>query len=343
VAVLSRTRAQLDQVVAQIEATGGSARALVADVTDRAAVEAAVAEAERSLGPVSILVNNAGRALPYGPIGVVDPDEWWRSHSIHVRGTLLCASAVLPGMRARRSGCIVNIASKVASSSHRTCRRTASRRPPVIRLTEHIDAEAKADGVRAFVVQPGTISTDMARESIGNPEAHKWVPFLVQDLEKSSRRTRRASSSDSAVRSSRSRPGGTTRSRARTSTSSTAPWSRFAERGAVAPVRRARPKLSRAGAFQRRCLAMIDVQARRRRVMRWSRCVVPISDSSEMSFVISKQKQLHRRFYFSRVLRAPSGVRTSLRARRFTDEARCESIWPRAARERPHARFGESD
>ena len=54
----------------------------------------------------------------------------------------------------------------------------------MIRLTEHIDAEAKADGVRAFVVQPGTISTDMGRESIGNPEARKWVPFLVDDLEK---------------------------------------------------------------------------------------------------------------------------------------------------------------
>jgi NAD(P)-dependent dehydrogenase (short-subunit alcohol dehydrogenase family) len=184
VAVLSRTRAQLDQVVAQIEAAGGSALALVADVTDRAAVEAAVAQAGRSLGPVSILVNNAGRALPYGPVGVVDPDEWWRSHSIHVRGTLLCASAVLPGMRARRCGCIVNIASKggivVAPHLSSYCVAKAT----VIRLTEHIDAEAKADGVRAFVVQPGTISTDMGRESISNPEARKWVPFLVQELEK---------------------------------------------------------------------------------------------------------------------------------------------------------------
>jgi len=52
----------------------------------------------------------------------------------------------------------------------------------VIRLTEHVDAEAKADGVRAFVVQPGTILTDMARDSINDPEAMKWVPFLVDDL-----------------------------------------------------------------------------------------------------------------------------------------------------------------
>ena len=131
VAVLSRTRAQLDQVVAQIESAGGRARALVADVTDRAAVEAAVAEAERSLGPVSILVNNAGRALPYGPVGVVDPDEWWRSHSIHVRGTLLCASAGAAGHARTPLGLYRQ--HRIERRHRRrtsTCRRTVSRRPP---------------------------------------------------------------------------------------------------------------------------------------------------------------------------------------------------------------------
>ncbi|MNC89351.1 hypothetical protein D3C83_52720 [compost metagenome] len=52
----------------------------------------------------------------------------------------------------------------------------------VIRLTEHVDAEARDAGVRAFVVQPGTILTDMARDSIADPEAQRWVPFLVNDL-----------------------------------------------------------------------------------------------------------------------------------------------------------------
>src|SRR5688572_25511629 len=93
-------------------------------------------------------------------------------------------SAVLPGMRSRRTGRIINIASKggivVAPNLSAYCVAKAT----VIRLTEHIDAEAKVDGVRAFVVQPGTIVTQMARESLGNPEAHKWVPFLVHELEK---------------------------------------------------------------------------------------------------------------------------------------------------------------
>ncbi len=176
-------REQLDDTVAQIEAQGGRAVAVVADVTDRGAVEAGIAQAELALGPVSILVNNAGLDRPFGPIGVVDPDDWWRSHAIHVRGTLLCMSAVLPGMRARRRGCIVNIASKggivVAPNLSSYCVAKAT----VIRLTEHVDAEARADGVRAFVVQPGTIITDMARNSVNDPQARRWVPFLVDELQ----------------------------------------------------------------------------------------------------------------------------------------------------------------
>lgn len=183
VALVARTRGQLEEAAAAIESDGGRALAIVADVTDRSAVEAGVAEAERTLGPISILVNNAGLADPYGPIGHVDPDHWWRSYSIHVRGTLLFMSAVLPGMRARGAGRIINIASKggivVAPNLSSYCVAKAT----VIRLTEHVDAEARADGVRAFVVQPGTIATGMGRDSVNDPEARRWVPFLITELE----------------------------------------------------------------------------------------------------------------------------------------------------------------
>jgi NAD(P)-dependent dehydrogenase (short-subunit alcohol dehydrogenase family) len=182
VAVVSRTLPQLEEVVGDITANGGEAIAVVADVSNRAEVEAGVRETQQRLGPVSILVNNAGLAGPFGPIGVVDPDDWWRAQGVHVRGTLLFMHAVLPAMREQGLGCIVNIASKggiiVGPNLSAYCVAKAT----VIRLTEHVDAEAKADGVRAFVVQPGTILTDMARNSINDPEARKWVPFLVDDL-----------------------------------------------------------------------------------------------------------------------------------------------------------------
>lgn len=184
VAMMARTSSQLEEAAAAIVAEGSRALPIVADVTDREAVEAGVAETERTLGPISILVNNAGLAGPYGPIGHVDPDDWWRSHAIHVRGTLLCMSAVLPGMRSRGAGRIVNVASKggivIAPNLSSYCVAKAT----VIRLTEHVDAESKANGVRAFVIQPGTIVTDMARDSLGDPEARRWAPFLVEELER---------------------------------------------------------------------------------------------------------------------------------------------------------------
>ena len=183
VAVLARTRQELDASAAEIHNEGGRALAIVADVTDRHAIEAGVAEVERTLGRVSILVNNAGLARPYGPIGHVDPDDWWRSHAVHVRGTLLCMSAVLPGMRARRAGRIINIASVGGIVVRPNLSSYCVAKATVIRLTEHVDAESRADGIRAFVVQPGTIVTDMARDSFNDPEARRWVPFLVSGLE----------------------------------------------------------------------------------------------------------------------------------------------------------------
>jgi NAD(P)-dependent dehydrogenase (short-subunit alcohol dehydrogenase family) len=113
---------------------------------------------------------------------VVDPDDWWRAQGVHVRGTLLFMHAVLPAMRKQGRGCIVNVASKGGLMVGPNLSAYCVAKATVIRLTEHVDAEARADGVRAFVVQPGTILTDMARDSINDPAARKWVPFLVDDL-----------------------------------------------------------------------------------------------------------------------------------------------------------------
>ena len=175
VALVARTREQLEEGVAHINENGGEAISVVADVTDRTAVEAAVDTTCQQYGAISILVNNAGLEI--------DPDEWWHSHEIHVRGCLLFMSAVLPAMRERKHGRIINMVSKggvmIAPylSSYCVSKATA------IRLTEHVDQEIKPDGLSAFAIQPGTIITDMARESINDPDAKKWVPFLVNDLQ----------------------------------------------------------------------------------------------------------------------------------------------------------------
>jgi len=98
VAVTARSADQLAEKVRRVEAAGGRAVATPGDVTDRAAVEGAVAMAERALGPIGLLVNNAGTAAALGPFWETDPDVWWRDAEVHVRGAVLCARAVLPGI-----------------------------------------------------------------------------------------------------------------------------------------------------------------------------------------------------------------------------------------------------
>jgi NAD(P)-dependent dehydrogenase (short-subunit alcohol dehydrogenase family) len=182
VTVIARTRSELDETVRLIAGEGGRAFAATADVTDREATERAVAEAEAKFGPATILVNSTGRAHPYGPIGEFDPDEWWETQAVHVKAPLMAMSAVLPGMRARRKGHIVNIASRggrevTAYLSAYCCGKAAE-----IRLTEHVAVENKDMGVFAFSIEPGTTWTAMAEETTTNPQVKKWLPWAIDFL-----------------------------------------------------------------------------------------------------------------------------------------------------------------
>jgi short chain dehydrogenase len=114
IAIAARSPEELGRTLAELHVIHGRAIAVRADVTDRAAVERTVADTEARLGPIDFLVNNAGSASTVGPIWEVDPDEWWREVEVNLRGPLLCARAVLPGMIARRRGRIVNMASGIA-------------------------------------------------------------------------------------------------------------------------------------------------------------------------------------------------------------------------------------
>jgi NAD(P)-dependent dehydrogenase (short-subunit alcohol dehydrogenase family) len=104
VVVLARTASELAETVAAIKSAGGEAIAVPADVTDRVAVEKAVARTERELGPFTLLVNNAAVATPVGPAWEVDPETWWRTIEINLRGPYLCARAVHRRHGGRRGG-----------------------------------------------------------------------------------------------------------------------------------------------------------------------------------------------------------------------------------------------
>ncbi len=164
-----RLRAAMDEVAA---ATGGRTLAVAADVTDRESVEEAVGLVREELGPISLLVNNAGLIDEFEvPVWEADPDQWWDVVSSHVRGALLTVRTVLPWMVLRNSGRVVNIASGMGTRANPDYSAYSVAKSGLMRLTESLAAALEGSDVRAFDVAPGVVDTPMTRSM------HMWQGF----------------------------------------------------------------------------------------------------------------------------------------------------------------------
>lgn len=150
-----------------------------AEVSDPEAVMRMVRESEQALGPIELLVNNAGVPGPIGPIAETDPGDWWRCQEVNLRGPMLCSSAVLPGMISRRRGRIVNIASGAGTTAIPYLSAYVVSKTALIRLTEILAADVAEFGVRAFAIEPGTVRTDMAEFALeSSEEGRRWMPWF---------------------------------------------------------------------------------------------------------------------------------------------------------------------
>jgi NAD(P)-dependent dehydrogenase (short-subunit alcohol dehydrogenase family) len=176
VTLIARTRADIEAVAAGIVARGGAAHPISADVTDPTAIANALTAAAARFGPLRLLVNNAGIPGPYGPIGQLDPLEWWNSQRVHLLAPLLTMNAVIPHMLNEGGGRIINIVSSAGTIPIPHLSAYAVGKCSLIRLTETVDLEQRTNGVRAFALHPGTIVTDMAHSTMQSPEAVRWIP-----------------------------------------------------------------------------------------------------------------------------------------------------------------------
>lgn len=161
------------QAVAQhIAAAGGAANAYRCDITERASVDTAVAAAEAQLGPIDVLVNNAGWDV-FKPFTKTVAAEWDKLIAINLTGALNLHHAVLPGMAARKGGRIVNIASdagRVGSSGEAVY---AACKGGLIAFSKTIAREHARHGVTVNVVCPGPTDTALFadyKQGAGNPE-----------------------------------------------------------------------------------------------------------------------------------------------------------------------------
>ena len=174
VAVAARTREQVEQVAQEI---GGVA--LEVDVSDEASVARMVADTERELGPIDLLVNNAGIAgrSDGTPLWEEDPAEWWHVFEINMLGAYLCCRAVLPAMVRRGSGRIVNVGSGSAYLPVSPGRTGPSAYGPskaaLCRFGEVLAAQLEPHGLAAFTISPGLVKTALTG---GLSDDAPWTP-----------------------------------------------------------------------------------------------------------------------------------------------------------------------
>jgi 2-hydroxycyclohexanecarboxyl-CoA dehydrogenase len=164
VAVLDRNAASADEAAAKINADGGTAIGVEADVTDRAGVEAAIAHIVQILGAPTILVNNAGLEH-FGPFLKIDLDTWQRVLDVNLTGTFHCCQVVIPHMLEAGWGRIVNISSSSAQGGQPYMAVYVSSKAGVIGLTKSLALEFGPKGITVNTIPPGFIDTPMLRAS----------------------------------------------------------------------------------------------------------------------------------------------------------------------------------
>ncbi|MEJ8814540.1 2-hydroxycyclohexanecarboxyl-CoA dehydrogenase [Variovorax ureilyticus] len=172
VAVFDLNLDAAEKVAAQIRDEGGRAQAFRCDITDRASVDAAVAETEKSLGPIDVLVNNAGWDV-FKPFTKTEPAQWDKLIAINLTGALHMHHAVLPGMASRKKGRIVNIASDAARVGSSGEAVYAACKGGLVAFSKTIAREHARHGITVNVVCPGPTDTALFadyKEGAGNPE-----------------------------------------------------------------------------------------------------------------------------------------------------------------------------
>jgi NAD(P)-dependent dehydrogenase (short-subunit alcohol dehydrogenase family) len=167
----------LEETATELRASGARVLPVTADVTQRGQVEAMAAEVESKLGPIDVLVNNAGTFSVIGPVWEVDPELWFRDVRTNLYGGFLVSHVVLPGMVGRQRGYVINIVSSGGvGDPHPHCTSYASSKAGLMRFTEGLAQEVREHGIVVFAVAPPAVLTDMTRFILEDPGGKRWRP-----------------------------------------------------------------------------------------------------------------------------------------------------------------------
>ena len=168
VAVAARSRDEIEDTAQEI---GGLA--IECDVSDRVSVEHMVKLVESELGPIDLLVANAGIAIHENTAWELEPDEWWHVFEVNVLGVYLCCRAVIPRMLERGRGRIVNVASGAAYLPGSKSTAYSASKAAVHRFSETLANQLEPHGIPVFSISPGLVRTRMT-DPFG--EDMPWTP-----------------------------------------------------------------------------------------------------------------------------------------------------------------------
>jgi 3-oxoacyl-[acyl-carrier protein] reductase len=169
---IARQKDELDGVAAEIEALGRRAVIALADVSDKRTVEAIARTAAEAFGHIDAVVNNAG-ILIAGDVDGLKEEYWDNVMNVNAKGTFLVIQALLPMMKARKYGRIVNIASIGGKHGAPSQAHYSASKAAVMGFTRVLAQEVGADGITANCVCPGIILTDMGRVNLDDPQVRK--------------------------------------------------------------------------------------------------------------------------------------------------------------------------
>jgi NAD(P)-dependent dehydrogenase (short-subunit alcohol dehydrogenase family)/enamine deaminase RidA (YjgF/YER057c/UK114 family) len=164
VVVAARHRDQIERQSAELVALGHRSKAVVCDVTSEASVQALAGQAAE-LGPVAVLVNNAGAAASM-PVVRTSLEDWNRLMAVNATGAFLCTRAFLPGMLERQWGRVINVASTAGLSGGKYLAAYSAAKHALVGLTRSVAAEVAGTGVTVNAVCPGFVDTEMTAETV---------------------------------------------------------------------------------------------------------------------------------------------------------------------------------
>jgi 3-oxoacyl-[acyl-carrier protein] reductase len=172
VGLIARTEKDIKSVAEEIKVLGVKTSIATADVSKRGEIEAAVVKVQSELGPIDILINNAGVAT-FGKFLELEPEVWENMININVLGVYYTTRAVLPQMIERKTGDIINISSTAGKTGNAVTSAYSASKFAVFGLSESLMQEVRKHNIRVTAMAPSTVVTELAHSAnliTGDPE-----------------------------------------------------------------------------------------------------------------------------------------------------------------------------